>query len=384
MAEDEFAVLGDVIAEELIRALSHAPELNLISRLSTAAFRGRTIVLPEIAAHLSADYVLSGSYASDGRQTKIDAELVEAKSGKLLFARRLEGDASAILRSDQDLLGPLAAEICNTVIARELQRSKLQPLATLKAYTLLIGAIALMHRLSPRDFEEARQLLQALIDRGNRHPIPLAWLATWHVLRVQQGWSDDRQRDAYMALECTKRALDMDSECSLALAADGFTHVNLLKRLDIGRERYDLAIAANSSHAFAWLLKGTLHAFMGEGERAVEDTQRALRLTPLDPHRFMYDSLAASACIAAHQYDNALELARRSLRANRKHTSTLRVLAVAQWRLGQHEEAVATGNELLKLEPNLTVGRWLAGAPSAAYPVGQEFARTLREVGIPD
>src|SRR5262249_13589044 len=126
------------------------------------------------------------------------------------------------------------------------------------------------------------------------------------------------------------------------------------------------------------------HAFMDEGEQAVEDTQRALRLTPLDPHRFLYDSLAASACIAARQYDNALEHARRSLRANRKHTSTLRVMAVAQWRLGRHEEGVGTARELLRLEPNLTVSRWLAGAASAPYPVGQEFARTLREVGIPD
>ena len=72
--------------------------------------------------------------------------------------------------------------------------------------------------------------------------------------------------------ECTKRALDTDPECSLALAVDGFVHTNLLKRLDIAQERYELALPANPNNSLAWLLKGTLHAFMDEGSTAVECT----------------------------------------------------------------------------------------------------------------
>ena len=129
-----------------------------------------------------------------------------------------------------------------------------------------MGAVSLMHRLSLPDFEEAYRLLQALIDRGVRHPLPIAWLGNWHVLRVQQGWSDDPQRDTYLALECTKRALDMEPDNSLALAINGFVHVNLLKKFDVAEESYERALAANPSNAFAWLLKGTLHAFKSEGE----------------------------------------------------------------------------------------------------------------------
>ncbi len=276
------------------------------------------------------------------------------------------------------------ADIASAVMTRELHRSKMQPLPTLKAYTLLLGAIALMHRLSPQDFDEARKLLQTLLDRsGRRQPIAQAWLANWHVLRVQQGWSNDPREDAYLALECTKRALDIDPECSLALSVDGFVHTNLLKKLDIALDRYNRAIAANPNNPLAWLLKGTLHAFTGDGMRAVDNTQRALKLTPLDPHRYFYDSLAASACISARRYTDALDHAQRSLRANRKHTSTLRVLAVAQWQLGLQDEARSTAKDLLSLEPGLTVSGWLARSPSAAYSVGQEFASVLQQVGIP-
>ena len=100
-------------------------------------------------------------------------------------------------------------------------------------------------------------------------------------------------------------------------------------------------------------------------QQAVNDTQHALKLTPLHPHRYFYDSLAATASLAAHQYDEALRLAQRSLRANRTHTSTLRAVGIAQWQLGQHDAARKTGQELLKLEPTLTVESWLQLARSA-------------------
>ncbi len=383
-APEEHDILGEVLAEEIIRALSHAPDLNVISRLSTTAFRGRGATLAEISGHLNADYVLSGIYSSDGQMVTLDAELADAKSSRIVWTERLKDQVSGILSGEPELLGRVVAEVSAAIISRELQRSQSQPLPTLKAYTLLLAAIAFMHRLSLSDFDQARLLLQTLIDRGVRHAIPLAWLATWHVLRVQQGWSVDDRQDAYLALECTKRALDADPQCSLALAADGFVHTNLLKRLDIAEERYNFALRANPNNAFAWLLRGTLYAFKDDGQRAVENTERALQLTPLDPHRWLYDSLAASACITARQFEHAVVHAQRSLRANRNHTSTWRVMTVAQWQLGLHEEARSTARELMRLQPTLSVRGWLERSPSAPYNVGKEFADVLRKAGVPE
>lgn len=380
---DDFEMVGDVLAEELIRELSHMPELSVISRLSTTAFRGRDATFEKICAHLHADYVLSGKYGCNDQEVVVDAELAEAKSGRIVWTDQLKVRLAGLLSEEQELVNRLIAAVSMAVMSRELDRAKLQPLATLKSYTLLLGGIAAMHRLSLRDFEEARHLLQTLVDRGTRQAIPQAWLGYWHVLRVQQGWSVDQVQDGFLALECTKRALDADPDCSLALAVDGFVHTNLLKKLDIAQQRYDRAIEVNPNDALAWLLRGTLCAFRGEGGPAVRDALHALRLTPLHPHRYFYESLAATACLAAEQYDLALDLARRSRRANRTHTSTLRAMAIAQWQLGQYEGARETLQELLRLEPNLTVRRWLARSPSALFSTGQQWAQVLRQVGVP-
>jgi len=143
-------------------------------------------------------------------------------------------------------------------------------------------------------------------------------------------------------------------------------------------------VLPESNQALAWLLKGTLHAFVNEGSQAVEDTQRALKLSPLDPHRFYYESLAATACLADGQHQRALELARSSLRANRQHTSTLRVMTVAQWRLGHKDAARATFIELLRLEPTFSVDAWRQRSPAGRYPMGLEAAEVFRQVGAPN
>jgi adenylate cyclase len=377
-------VLGEILAEEVIQGLSRSQELRVISRLSTTRFRDRDSSLTEISAHLNANYVLSGTYRVQRRRLLLETELAEAKSGRIVWTQRFSEPLGAIMRGDQELISQIISDVSSAVISRELQRSRTQPLPTLKAYTLLMAAIALMHRLSLSDFEEARHLLQTLLDRAKRQPVPQAWLAKWHILRVQQGWSPDPAQDTRMALQCTRQALDADPSSSLALAVDGLAHTNLLKRFDIARERYDLAIEANPNDAFAWLLRGTMRAFMGDGRTGMKETQRALMLSPLDPHRYFYDALAGTACLAAGRYDRALELARRSLRANRTHTSTLRVMAIAQYRLGQTAEARETVQNLLKLDPSLTISRYLAHHPSAAFETGRDWSDALRGAGVPN
>lgn len=383
-AEPEHDVLGEVIADEVIAALSRTADLNVISRLSTTPFRGRETPVGELGALLKANYVLSGAYRVAGGQLILVAELAEPRSGRVLWGTRVKAEVSALVRGEDELVDTIVSQVSTAVMARELERAETQALPTLETYTLLMGAIALMHRLSPHGFDRARQLLQALTDRVPRHPIPHAWLAEWHVLRVQQGWAGDPRQEALHALDCTRRSLDADPNCTLALTIDGFVNTNLLKRFDVAEDRYTLALRVNPNESLAWLLKGTLHAFRGDGEQAVEHTEQARRLSPLDPLRYFYDSLAATAALSAGRYERAIELARSSLRANRTHTSTLRALAIAQVQLGRLDEARKTAGELLALEPTLTVKGYLERSPSSAFETGKIWSAALRTAGVPD
>jgi TolB-like protein len=376
-------VVGEVLADEIIGALSRSSELTIISRLSTTVFRGRETSIDEVSRYLNANYVLSGAYRKVGSRLRLNLELASSEPGTVVWSETIEGNAHALVSGKDGVVDNIVSGVSMAVMARELQRAQSQPLPTIESYTLLMGAIALMHRLSQQDFDRSREMLQALTERVPRQAIPWAWMAKWHVLRVQQGWSDDPSVDAQLALDCGRRALNADPHCSLALVMAGFVHTNLLKQLDRAEEQYDLALRINPNDGLAWLLKGTLHAFKGEGELAIDHTQRALKLSPLDPHRYFYDSLSATAALSAGKYKRAVELATRSLRANRTHTSTFRALAIAQWQLGLHNDARKTVSELLRLEPSLTVTRYRERHPSGGFETGKIWSSALQGAGVP-
>ena len=376
-------MLGEALADEVIAALSRTSELHVISRLSTTVFRGRNENLKDISAHLGASYILSGTCRSAGAHLALFVELMEAKTGHVVWAETLKGEVHDLFATDHEFISRLVAAVSSSVMSQELQRARGHSLPTLEGYTLLLGAVALMHRTAFSDFNRARQMLEHLIERSQRHPVPHAWLAKWHVLKVQQGWSDNTSKEAQLALDCTKRALDNEPNSALALTIDGMVRTNLLKDLDSALTRYEEAIAVNPSESLAWLLKGTLHAFRGEGDKALEGSERALRLSPLDPLQYFYYSLAATAALSAGNYERSLELATRSLRANRTHTSTLRAMAISQVQLGKVEQARQTVTQLLKLEPDLTVRGYLSRNPSARYATGEVWSSALQQAGLP-
>jgi adenylate cyclase len=377
-------LLGEALADEVIAALSRTPELHVISRLSTTLFSERQEAIGEIRAHLGATYILSGTCRSAGAQLALFVELIEAKTGHVLWADSLKGKVLGLFGTDDELIAKLIGAISSAVIAKEVLRARSQSLPNLEAYTLLLSSAAMMHRLSVNDFEHARQMLTTLIERAPRQAVPRAWLAKWYVMRVSQGWSEDPHRDAMLALDATKRALDDDPACALALTIDGLVHTNLLKKHDIAGLRYDDALTQNPNESLAWLLRGTLHAFKGEGEQAVLETETALSLSPLDPLKYYFDSLAATAAMSAGHYERAIFLARRSLRANRTHASTLRALAISQAELGLLDDAHETTAHLLRIEPGLTVRKFIESSPSSLYAFGRRCAAALRRAGIPD
>ncbi len=376
------AVLGEVLADDVITSLARSLEINVISRLSSTKFSQRAASLSEIGTHLGTNYVLTGRYTARASSLEVFAELSEVATGRVLWADSERAEVEQSFDAPE-IIDWIVARVQKAIYTRAVQQVRQQPLPTLDSYTLLMSAVALMHRLSPDDFNKAKLLLEAVIERAPNQASPLAWLSRWHVLRVQQGWSLDPVQDAQLAFECTKRALDMDPENVLALVSEGVVMTNLMQDMDTAQERYDLALDISPNDADARLLRGTMYAFRGEGTRAMRDTERSLRLTPIDPLRFYFLSLAASACIAAEDYDRALELSDLSLRANSTHTSTLRVKAVALMRMKREDEARATGEKLMRLQPNLSVTQWLKNSPSGDFDIGRKFGETLIEIGVP-
>lgn len=377
-------IVGELVADQLIAALSRGSHLRITSRLSSRALLGHGFSTAEVARRLQVAYVVSGRLVVRGNRLSLMAELASGDAEAVVWADHALFDARQLL-SDGDSFAPqMAADICNAILNAQLTQVRQRPLPSLQSYSLLLGGIALMHRFSAQDFTRAKACLDALAERAPRHAEPHAWMARWHVFRAVQGWTNDATAERAQARDLCRRALDLDPDSALALTIAGSVETSLNRDIDQAQTLYRDALRVDPNEPLAWVLLGTSHSFKGEGDDAMRCCGRAVSLTPLDPMRFYYDNHSAAAAIAAGSYPMAVELASRSLRANRLHHSTLRTLAIAQSLAGDLGSARETVQQILLAQPDLTVSGFMKSSPSSSFDLGVRVANALRAAGLPD
>ncbi len=381
--EPEHFVIGELIADGVIAQLSRSPDIRVISRLSTTAFRGRASVMQDVESRLGASFVLSGSYIASGGKILIIAELADARTTQIVWAERVSGDTDDLLQAQSELLNSLAASTSRALIDAEIQQSLVQPMPRLDSSSLLLGGISMMHRSSVRDFDRSRQALDALIERHGRIATPRAWLAKWYIMRIIRGLSDSPHRDTQLALEQTKKALDSEPENALTLAVEGYAHCQLLGNVEETNSRLARAIQANPNEPMAWLFKSVASSMWGSAPDSVNEAEYARALSPIDPLGYYFDLLTAAALLADNAHERAIDYAKRSLKLNRHHSPTLRVLLTAQTEVGLLAEAGDTLRALHKEEPHLTVSAYLSMGSSSSV-TRQRCAAALRKLGLPE
>ncbi|MEP6771972.1 MAG: tetratricopeptide repeat protein [Polaromonas sp.] len=382
-SEPDYFVIGEVVADGIIAQLSRSADLKVISRLSTTAFRGRNDAKREIGDHLSARFVLSGSYIATGGKILLMAELADTRNNQIIWAERASGDTMDLLEAQSELLNRIASAASKALVDSEAQQSLVQPLPRLDSCSLLLGGISNMHRSSAQDFDRSRQVLEALLERHNRAATPHAWLAKWHIMRVVRGMSDKPAQDSRRAIEHTERALDLEPQSTLALAIQGHALCQLSGDSEGALRKIDEAIRLNPNESLAWLYKSVWSSMWGSSESCVDEALIASGLSPVDPLRYYFDTILATGYSTNGDYEKAIAIAKRSLKANRHHQPTIRALIYSQAQAGQTEEARATLTQLLEENPGFTVSGYLSMG-SGESQTRQQVAAVLRRLGAPE
>jgi TolB-like protein len=381
--DPRFDSIGDGLADDTIAALSCMADFFVISRLSSMAFRRAPLGVRRIGEMLGVQYVLSGSVQTAYPRALLVTELADARDGRIVWTQRFQGDLADVFAMQGELARKVVHSVAPFVRSLELRRARITSFEQLDAYAITLRGVELMHRLSHEDFMQARRAFETAIARDPVSPRPHAWLAKWHVMRVANGASEDAAKDSAAATACAERALGCDPDDALALAVDALVAAWSRHDLDAAERRLAQALASNPNEPLAWLWTGITHAWRGRGDEAVQCTDRALSLSPLDPMSYFFNSLASTANLIGERYERAIELAERSLRENCLHTPTLRTLAVAQVLSGRVQQARETVRRVRELEPGLTVAAFRARYPGRDSPQFARFAAALQAAGLP-
>jgi TolB-like protein len=320
---------SDGLSEELIDHLAHIPDLKVIARTSSFAFKGKNEDMRSIASELGVANLLEGSVRKAGGELRITAQLIRASDGVHLWSEIYDRKLADIFKVQDEI---------STTVAKALS-----------AALNMTSAVSVIPAAKGTTQVEAYNLLL----QGN-----------YFLFRL------DKDDDA-KAVEFYQKALKLDPHYALAWAklARAYAWRGALGNLSAaegeakGRDAVQRALAIDPNSAEAYYARGNISRYIdGDWTSARADFERA---AALDSHgelgvRAEGNILRINASISGHT-DALIEWLHRYLERNPLDTSAISELALLQLSAGLLDKAAATSRKLLELNPAFDGGQALYG-----------------------
>jgi len=379
--EPDQAYLADGFVEAITAALSHIRSFFVIARNSAFTYKGRATNVRDIGRELGVAYLLEGSVQKAGNRLRITVQLIETESGAHVWSSRYDGTIDDIFNLQDRITEQVAGALQPSIRIAEIERSRRKRPQDLGAYDYTMRAMAHVWMLENEESAKALELLDKALAIDSKYPLALS-LAGWcHAQRAVYNWADDVAGSQTLARTLAERAAELSGDDPLILSVLGAVHT-IVGNFGTARVLLERALALDPNAAWAWNRLGYVESVSERPERAIENFERALRLSPLDPMNFNSHAGMAFAYQAALNYDKAVALYRRALEERPHAVWIYRYLASALFDAGRMTEAKETFLQMMRNYPGLTVTKFRQAMPSA--PNIDRMVDNLRKLGLPD
>jgi TolB-like protein/Flp pilus assembly protein TadD len=380
--QDYFA---DGMAEEIITALSRNSGLFVIARNSSFTYKGKAIDVRRVGQELGVGYVVEGSVRRGRERLRITGQLVDAVSGAHLWSDRFDGDPRNVFELQDRVSESVAAAIEPTLQFAEIGRLRRDRPTRPDAYDHLLRAYALLSDFTAASMGAALRCLDQSLSVDPTYAPAMAAAAYCRAQCHFQGWAQQDDAGRAEAVRLAWRAVELAPNDAQVLWMAAFAVWNMARA---GRERardlFSRSLLINPNSAMALTLAGWIETMCGNQSAGREMVARAQRLNPRDPRGWLMSGVMAIADVIDENYAEAVRWAERALAQNRRFAVALRVLAVALVKLGQQDRAGKAVQELLEIQPELTISGFFARIPVPLERMAKTYADALRAAGLPE
>ncbi len=339
--------ISDGVTDEVINALANLSGLQVASRSSVFALKGRQEDARTIGALLGVSILLEGTVRKAGSRLRVTAQLTDAREGRMLWSERWDRDDHDIFAMQDDLARAIVARLRAHLLGPIGEPAPRRSPASLKAYNLYLRGRYAWNRRTPEGLRDATRLFEQAIAEDPGYALAYTGLADAYALEVD-----------YRAIPVTEgmrraraeaeRALALDD--SLAEAHTSLAWVTFIHDWDwdrAGRE-FRRAIELNPQYATARQWHSWYLAAMGRVPESVLEGQRAVEIDPASVS--IRRTLGWLHCIARRP-DLGREVLERALVMNPEAPETLSTLGIAEEQAGRYEEAARVLREALLYSP---------------------------------
>lgn len=378
-------VLCQGLAEEITTALARFRWINLFAQESISALTTRNSDDDDRWRRLDLDFLLDGSVQRSAQRIRITVRLLDMRAGReVIWSSRFDGSSDDLLALQDKIAAETVAQVDPQLLLRGSQLACARPMHNATAHDLLLRAIPSIYRLEEASYREAGALLSQAAELAPESGAIHGWWAFWHALLIGQGWASDHESAMRRAGELAARAVVLDPCCARAIAIAGYVrgfiqHQSIEETIGL----HERALALNPNLPFAWVASGLAHAYAGQHQQAIVRIGRARRLSPFDPHGFLFDSALALPHMLSHDFEAAAALGRSALALNPAMSSTHKGLLAALGHLGRTLEADQVRAHLELIEPGFNIASASERSPLRRSEDRHVYLDGLRLAGLP-
>src|SRR5437764_1334277 len=306
--EKQNAYFTDGVQNEILTDLAKIADLKVISRTSVMLYQaGSPRNLREIGQQLGVAHILEGSVQRAGGKVRVNAQLVDARTDKHLWAKTYDRDLADVFAIERELAESIANELQAKLTNSEKAAIEEKPTQDLVAYEFYARAVSLIYNVQvpfavdapEKSLSEAVDLLNKAVARDPNFLLAYCQLAFTHdgIYQDEIDHTPARLALAQSAIDSAFRLRPDSGEAHLALSWHLYAGYS-----DYDRARSEVALAQQSlpNNPRVYELAGKIDRRSGHWADATHNLERACEL---DPRNLPYLILLGGTYYELHDYE---------------------------------------------------------------------------------
>jgi tetratricopeptide (TPR) repeat protein len=322
-----------------------------------------------------------GSVRKAADRVRVNSQLVDATSGAQIWSERYDRKIHDVFALQDEIASSVVAAMEPGLQRAEIERVRRKRPDSLDAYELVLKAQPDVDSGMPEQVTRALVSLERSLMLLPTYALAHANAAMCHhCLFLRAGL---REENRVASLRHADAAMTFGQDDARALTLAGFS-----LGMD-GHDRagaftaFEAALALSPSCALTYILGSVVAGWAGEAERAIDWSERGMRLSPFDPWAFAAYDAQVLGYFHCGRYEDAASAAYKSNRANPAHSITYVQLTAALAKLGRLAEARAAAAKVLQLHPTFRYSRQFSGV-NCAPALAASMAEALSAAGLPE
>jgi adenylate cyclase len=370
---------SDGITEDIITALSKVPMLFVIARNSTFTYKGKAVNVKQISNELGVQYVLEGSVQRSDNRVRITAQLIDALTGRHIWAERYDHDLKDIFAVQDEVTRNIltAMQIKITEGEQALHRDK--GIRNLNCYLKLLEGINYSNRSDIQGNNLARRMGEEALKMCPESSSAYELLAITHMMDYWLGSSKSPQASIEKAIQLAQKAIALDDSYAQAHGMLSFLYSikkEYAKALAEGERA--VALDPNGADVHAWYALSL--NFAGRPEEAIPLLQRAIRLNPFGPSWYFFD--LGNALLIEQRFNEAVLAYKKALQRSPDNLLAHLLLAATYSMMGREKEARTEAEEVLRINPKFSLDYFEKALPFKDRKVTNNLIDALRKAGL--